>query len=100
MLRGCSTAWRRSGAADAPAARDASAGSTTRTFTGACYAPAAMIRASRSAAWALLVLLLAGVWTRAEAAQTRFDTTGHAEPVATVTVTCGMCAWSSPEASM
>ena len=54
-----------------------------------------MIGATRLLGRALLVLLLAGGWTRAEAAQTRFDTTGRAEAVATITVSCAMCAWDT-----
>ena len=52
-----------------------------------------MMRATRWTAPGLLVLLLASGSTRAEAAHTRFDTTGRAEALATVTVTCERCAW-------
>jgi hypothetical protein len=51
-----------------------------------------MIRATRLAG---MVLLLGGGCTLADAAQTRFDTTGRAEALATITVTCDRCAWDT-----
>jgi hypothetical protein len=44
---------------------------------------------------ALLILLIAGGWTVAAAAQTRFDTSRRAEALATITVSCARCAWAT-----
>lgn len=55
-----------------------------------------MIRAMPSTRRVLLVVVLACGWAHAAPAQTRFDTTVRAEALATITVTCGMCAWDIP----
>jgi hypothetical protein len=54
-----------------------------------------MSRATRLARRGLLVLSLVGGWTCADAAQTGFDVTTRAEAFATITVTCGTCAWDT-----